>query len=109
MTRRNGWVFPLFSPDSDDRLSLNFHRFVVTNDRGTSHNSGSCGILSSNKFVLTFLELSKFLCHKLYKIGPSWFNENLQKLANLATSLVYHISTNTPRILMDSQRLGIDL
>ena len=32
MTRRNvqkqGWVFPL-SPDSDDRLSLNFHRFVV--------------------------------------------------------------------------------
>ena len=33
MTRRNvrkqEWVFPLFSPDSDDRLSLNFHRFVV--------------------------------------------------------------------------------
>ena len=24
-----GWVFPLFSPDSDDQLSLNFHRFVV--------------------------------------------------------------------------------
>ena len=21
--------FPLFSPDSDDRLSLNFHRFVI--------------------------------------------------------------------------------
>ena len=33
MTRRNArkqeWVFPLFSPDSDDRLSLNFHRFVI--------------------------------------------------------------------------------
>ena len=33
MTRRNarkqGCVFPLFSPDSDDRLSLNFHRFVI--------------------------------------------------------------------------------
>ena len=33
MTRRNarkqGWVFPLFSPNSDDRLSLNFHRFVI--------------------------------------------------------------------------------
>jgi hypothetical protein len=33
MTRRNvrkqGWVFPLFSPDSDDQLSLNFHRFVI--------------------------------------------------------------------------------
>ena len=33
MTRRNArkqeWVFPFFSPDSDDRLSLNFHRFVV--------------------------------------------------------------------------------
>ena len=33
MTRRNvrkqGWVFPLFSPDSDDWLSLNFHRFVI--------------------------------------------------------------------------------
>ena len=33
MTRRNariqGWVFPLFSPDSDDRLSPNFHRFVI--------------------------------------------------------------------------------
>ena len=33
MTRRNArkqeWVFPLFYPDSDDRLSLNFHRFVV--------------------------------------------------------------------------------
>ena len=33
MTRRNvrkqGWVFPLFSPDSDDRLTLNFHRFVI--------------------------------------------------------------------------------
>ena len=33
MTRRNarkqGWVFPLFSPDTDDRLSLNFHRFVI--------------------------------------------------------------------------------
>ena len=25
---KQGWVFPLFSPDSDDRLSLNFHRFV---------------------------------------------------------------------------------
>ena len=24
-----GWVFPLFSPDSNDRLSLNFHRFVI--------------------------------------------------------------------------------
>ena len=33
MTRRivgkQGWVFPLLSPDSDDRLSLNFHRFVI--------------------------------------------------------------------------------
>ena len=33
MTQRNarihGWVFPLFSPDSDGRLSLNFHRFVI--------------------------------------------------------------------------------
>ena len=33
MTRRNvrkqEWVFPLFSPDSDDGLSLNFHRFVI--------------------------------------------------------------------------------
>ena len=33
MTRRNvrkqGWVFPLFSSDSDDWLSLNFHRFVI--------------------------------------------------------------------------------
>ena len=33
MTRRNvrkqEWVFPLFSPDFDDRLSLNFHRFVI--------------------------------------------------------------------------------
>ena len=33
MTRRNvrkqGWVFPLFSPNSDDQLSLNFHRFVI--------------------------------------------------------------------------------
>ena len=33
MTRRNvrkqGWVFLLFSPDSDDQLSLNFHRFVI--------------------------------------------------------------------------------
>ena len=33
MTRRNArkqeWVFPFFSPDSDDRLSLNFHRFVI--------------------------------------------------------------------------------
>ena len=33
MTRRNvrkqGWVFPLVSPDSDDQLSLNFHRFVI--------------------------------------------------------------------------------
>ena len=33
ITRRNarkqGWVFLLFSLDSDDRLSLNFHRFVI--------------------------------------------------------------------------------
>ena len=33
MTRQNvrkqGWVFPLFSSDSDDRLSLNFHRFFI--------------------------------------------------------------------------------
>ena len=33
MTRRNARkqeeAFPLFSPDSDDRLSLNFHRFVI--------------------------------------------------------------------------------
>ena len=27
-----GWVFPLFSPDSNDRLSLNFHRFVILCD-----------------------------------------------------------------------------
>ena len=25
---KHRWVFPLFFPDSDDRLSLNFHRFV---------------------------------------------------------------------------------
>ena len=33
MTRQNvrkqEWVFPFISPDSDDRLSLNFHRFVI--------------------------------------------------------------------------------
>ena len=33
MTRRNvqkqGWVFSLFSPDSDDRLSIKFPRFVI--------------------------------------------------------------------------------
>ena len=33
MTRWNvqkqGWVFPLFSRDSDDWLSLSFHRFVI--------------------------------------------------------------------------------
>ena len=33
MTRRNArkqeWVFPLFSPDSDDQLNLNSHRFVI--------------------------------------------------------------------------------
>ena len=33
MTRQNvqkqELVFPYFSPDSDDRLSLNFHRFVI--------------------------------------------------------------------------------
>ena len=33
MTRRNariqGWAFPLFSSESDDRLSPNFHRFVI--------------------------------------------------------------------------------
>ena len=28
-TRENKSVFPLISPDSDDRLSLNFHRFVI--------------------------------------------------------------------------------
>jgi hypothetical protein len=27
--RKQEWVFPLFSPDSDDRLSLNFHKFVI--------------------------------------------------------------------------------
>ena len=27
--RTQGWVFPWFSPDSDDRVSLNFHRFVI--------------------------------------------------------------------------------
>ena len=27
--RKQEWVFPLFSPDSDDRLNLNFHRFVI--------------------------------------------------------------------------------
>ena len=29
IARKQEWVFPLFSPDSYDRLSLNFHRFVV--------------------------------------------------------------------------------
>ena len=33
MTQRNvrkqGWVFLVFSPDSDDRLNLNFRRFVI--------------------------------------------------------------------------------
>ena len=28
-TAKQGWVFPSFSPDSDDRLSLNFHRFFI--------------------------------------------------------------------------------
>ena len=27
--RKQGWVFLLFSPDFDDRLSLNFHRFDI--------------------------------------------------------------------------------
>ena len=27
--RKQEWVFLLFSPDSDDRLNLNFHRFVI--------------------------------------------------------------------------------
>ena len=27
--RKQWWVFPLFSPDSNDRLSLNFHRLVI--------------------------------------------------------------------------------
>ena len=27
--RKQGCVFPLFSPDSVDRLSLHFHRFVI--------------------------------------------------------------------------------
>ena len=38
MTRRNvlnvrkqGWVFPLFFPDSDDQLRINLHRFVILN------------------------------------------------------------------------------
>ena len=26
---KQGWVSLLFSPDSNDRLSLNFHRFVI--------------------------------------------------------------------------------
>ena len=30
MCENKGWVFPLFSPDSDDRLTLNFHRFVIS-------------------------------------------------------------------------------
>ena len=29
IARIQGWVFPLFSPDSNDRLSPNFHRFVI--------------------------------------------------------------------------------
>ena len=28
-TAKQGWVFTIFSPNSDDRLSLNFHRFVI--------------------------------------------------------------------------------
>ena len=27
--RKQGWVFLLFSPDSDDRLSLKFHMVVI--------------------------------------------------------------------------------
>ena len=50
MTRRNvrkqGWVFPLFSSDSDDRLSLNLYI-----EYQTCENLGSIGHRSREKTV----------------------------------------------------------
>ena len=51
--RKQWWVFPLFSPDSDDRLSLNFHRFVIL--------FLSCDTLSVELWTILFTDVVRLL------------------------------------------------
>ena len=67
MTRRNArkqeWVFPLFSPDSDDRLSLNFHKFVILYISCDTRNVGlgqHCLPKVYNGFKHVFWTIDKF-------------------------------------------------
>ena len=62
--RKQGWVFPLFSPDSDDRLSLNFHRFVnlySSCDTGSVGLGQNCLPKVSNGFKQDFLKTASEL------------------------------------------------
>ena len=69
--QKQGWDFPLFSPDSDDRLSLNFLRFVIVYISCDTRIVGLWTILFTDDVRLlykhsrltdsTFLDLSKIL------------------------------------------------
>ena len=50
--------FPLFSLDSDDRLSLNFHRFVILYVSCDTRSVGLWTILFTDvQFIITFISI----------------------------------------------------
>ena len=65
MTRRNvrkqEWVFPLSSPDSDDRLSLNFHRFGILY---VSCDTRSVGLGQYRKCIMALRYKFKMFCKR---------------------------------------------
>ena len=57
--RKQRWVFPLFSPDSDVRLSLIFHRFVILYI--------SCDTRSVGLWTILFTESVQWLSTKKHR------------------------------------------
>ena len=70
--RKQDWVFPLFSPDSDDRLSQNFHRFVVL--------YRSCDTRSVGLGQYCLPKVSNCLKLKLHLVIRQLFQNNWQRL-----------------------------
>ena len=63
-TAKQGWLFPLFSPDLDNQLSLNFHRLVILYISYDTRSVGLWTILLTDVVGL-LRKKSKIICHKI--------------------------------------------
>ena len=134
MTRRNalkqGWVFPLFSPNSNDRLSLNFHRFVILYRSCGTQSVGlgqQCLPKGSNGFKvqeyyffllfscpvfffssLFFMDSYSHACTCIRNVHYSSFMNDLKLLYNLSNRrLLRHWLHNVTVIFCGSERARV--